>query len=143
MNFSLKIGRSTRLLNLGFSAPQMRIVAEAAARAEEDRWRRGQNVHDLAAKPLSARYARRKQRKGGSPIRDMRLTGALITAHQPTRITENYAVVDFSSAQQSEKAWINQEIEEMVGLSPADKILVSQVIDELHQVNVKKMKVRK
>lgn len=142
MNLAIKVGPSVRLLNVGFASDQMQIIAAAAATAVESRWSRGQNVYDLPAKPLAAAYGRRKIKKTGSGVRNMRLTGALIAAHGPTRIGANYAVVGFSTQSESAKAWINQEIEPMFGLSPNDKAVIAPVIEELHDMNVANMKVR-
>lgn len=84
--FETKIIKSrARFVYRRYSPEQMIEVGEGFIGSMFSRWDRGENIRDLAAKPLSTKgrrggYAGYKQRRGGKNIRDWKATGQLRAA---------------------------------------------------------------
>ncbi len=111
----------------------MRRFGELAIEQQKSRVLAGINVQDQPAKPLKATrrmwsperrryvdYADYKIDHGGEPIRNMRLTGALLGSMHVTSVGEGRVRAGFTP-DQNIKAHKAQETERMFGLSPEDK----------------------
>lgn len=120
-SMDIRIQRPLRLVIPRFSSEQTRQFAEKARQQIDTRLSNGMNVHDSPAKPLKPGYAKRKQRSGGSGIRDLKLTGAMLDAFQVESANPLSAEIGFTDDAQRLKASANEHFEDMVGFSPNDK----------------------
>ena len=109
---------------ISFSAGRMNTVGQAAVDSSRARILAGLNVHDAPALPLSPKYAKRKVRAGQPPIRNWKLTGALLASMDVQRTEVNSVSFGFTSADtiklQKLAAW-NQNREQIMGVSPRDQ----------------------
>lgn len=122
MNYRVNVKSTPQVVLPGIPAGQMASFGEHAIAVEGRRILRGMNIYDEAAAPLTRGYARRKQRAGQPPIRNLRLTGALLAARVVTRAEDGKVRVGFGTQpEQRIKAHTNQEREPQFGLSPLDK----------------------
>lgn len=106
-------------------------IAETAIQAEHDRVIEAVNVFDRPAKPLAHRYATIKKRQGGKPIRDLTLTGDMLRSRTIESVDGNEIKIAFADDREAEKAFKNDQIEPMTGLSPRDE---EKVADEFRRV---------
>jgi hypothetical protein len=137
---SIKETSRPRLSVPGFSPDQMREIGDFARAEEITRISHGLNINDLPAKPLARWYARRKQKAGGQPVRDLRLTGAMLRAREVTGAETNQAVLSFTDPAQEAKAEANERIEPMFGISPQSKRDLDAHMEEQFAESVRRIK---
>lgn len=104
MELSFTVKSSIRIQSPGFPADEMRANMLLVRDVVRSRILSGVNLQDAGARPLVAGYVRAKVRKGGVPIRNWKLTGALMNALDVTRSTDNYATIGFHGEDQRTKA---------------------------------------
>jgi hypothetical protein len=109
-----------------FTPQRMAEIAAPVAKSIVDRIYRGENLNDLPAKPLSARYARAKQIKGRQPIRNWVWGGYTLAALHVLDTRDNQALIGFSDPLSNKKAYINNAREQQFGTSRRD-------LDEFHR----------
>lgn len=114
----------------GFSAEEMREVGLAGLPFE--RLDSGLNRYDQPMEPLTKAYARRKQRRGAKPVRDLKLTGQLRNATEVEASENQAAIAVRTGGREWLKGHFNQLRSQWFGLSPNDAGKVDQKIDELH-----------
>lgn len=102
LNFTVKT--ALRLQNPSLGIDGMRAVALAARDSIRARILSGVNLSDAPARPLGRYYAAYKIRAGAQPIRNWKLTGALMASMGVTRCTEQYSTVGFRGEDQRMKA---------------------------------------
>lgn len=111
-------------------------LAQTAIRTEEHRIGTATNVHDQPAKALNPAYAREKVRKGAQPVRDYRLTGALLSSRDVVSSGDHAAAIGFSDSLQEAKAEQIETYEQMFGLSPRDELAVGQEVEDLMELEL-------
>lgn len=93
------------------------------------------NVLDQSAKPLSKKYARRKERKGLQPIRDWRFTGIMMRSLGLQELRDGSVTVGFNwkdqGSPQFKKAAYGQYQHPMFGLSPRNQTDLQPKIDKV------------
>lgn len=119
----------------GFSAEEMRAVGLAGL--PFDRLDMGLNRYDQPMEPLTKAYARRKQRQGAKPIRDLKLTGQLRNATEVEAAPNQAAIAVRPGGREWLKGHFNQLRSQWFGLSPNDAGKVDQKLDEFHAVHLK------
>lgn len=127
----LRVQKSLRLTNPGFSAEDMRAIGAEAVRVEGLRWAAGLDLSDQPARPLAPRYAKRKARFGQRPIRNLRLTGSMAAARQVVGAELNRVQIEFVGAEARRRANENLRRNPMIGLSPMDQAVVASVARQI------------
>ena len=116
---------------ISFSLDRMNAIGQAAVESSRARILLGLNVNDAPARPLSKGYAKQKVRAGQPPIRNWRLTGALLASMEVQGKTLNSVSFGFTSINYAKlmklAAW-NSNVEHMTGLSPRDRDNVDRVM---------------
>jgi hypothetical protein len=92
MAFQAKISRA-RFTVTDFSPREMVSLAESLRSAIFMRLDQALDVYDAPAKPLAERYAKYKQRRTGSGVRDLKLTGETRRAIKVLSAGPNRAVL--------------------------------------------------
>lgn len=88
-------GARVRIVGPRFAADDNIAVIEAGWQSIKRRLARGINADDNPLGPLNQAYARRKIREGARPIRDLRLTGALLDREIKVRYADDrQAIMD-------------------------------------------------
>lgn len=124
---------------LDYSASEMTALGKEAIRVMFQRWDRAHDLGDSPAPPLQMRYAKRwdksgklawmgsdrgyraqKIKKGGVPIRNLMLTGAMRRDIQVISATTNQAVIGAATQESNRKLFFNQRRHRMFGLSLKD-----------------------
>ena len=136
--FSINVKQRVVLVSPVFSQSQMRGIGQAAIRTEKARLASGVNVNDAPAKPLSRNYARRKRRIRGSAIRDLNLTGSTIAALGIVESSPLSVVIGFTTPEAARRAALDENVDQMVGLSPHDQVVVNTITREVFAGNVKR-----
>lgn len=130
LNFTVKT--ALRLQNPSLGIEGMRALALAARDSMRTRILSGVNLSDSPARPLGRYYAAYKTRAGAQPIRNWKLTGALMASMDVTRCTEQYSTVGFRGEDQRLKARRQSSGRSykntMFGLSPNDQHAVHRAI---------------
>ena len=104
MELSFTVKSSIRIQNPGFPAAEMRANMMLVRDVVRARILSGVNLQDTGARPLAPGYARYKVRHGASPVRNWRLTGALMNSMDVTRATDGYATIGFRGEDQRIRA---------------------------------------
>lgn len=113
---------------IGFSAEEMRALGTAGL--PHERLNLGLNRFDQPMEPLTRAYARRKQRRGAKPIRDLRFTGRLRQAIE-VQASENLASIEVrGDGSEWRKGHFNQLRSQWFGLSPTDADRIDRKVDE-------------
>lgn len=99
----------------------MRNIGEALVASIKERLARGQTVQDSAAPPLREKYARYKQRKKGSSLRNWNFQGRTLRGMRVTSSTTRRAVVSFSDPIAGMRAAINNRRVRQFGVSGANR----------------------
>ncbi len=133
---SIELKHAPEIVLPTLSPDDVRTLASTAIATEERRIGTATNVHDQPAKALNPAYAREKTREGAQPIRDYRLTGALLFSRQITSSADHAAAIGFSDSLQEAKAEQIETYEQMFGLSPRDELAVGQEVQELMELEL-------
>jgi hypothetical protein len=116
---------------LSFPPDRMDTIGRAAVDSSRARIASGLNAADSPTTALSAQYAKRKVRAGQPPIRNWRLTGALLAGMGVQQSQENSVSIGFTSVDavklQDLAAW-NNNVERIAGISPRDEANVAAVM---------------
>jgi hypothetical protein len=103
-DLNVTVNTALRLRNPSLGIEGMRAVALAARDSMRTRILSGVNLYDAPAPALGRYYAAYKTRAGAQPIRNWKLTGALMASMDVTRCTETYLTVGFRGEDQRTKA---------------------------------------
>jgi len=122
-----------------FSQEQMHEIGQFSVDGELQRLGHGINAQDQPSRPLKPSYAKQKEKAGAQPVRDLRLTGAMLTARQVTEVSDNTVTVGFTDPLQEAKAAHNEQIEPMLGVSPENKRQLDEYVHETFRANVRKI----
>lgn len=114
----------------GFSADEMLKFANTLNNSIGLRMDHGLDVYDQAAPPLAARYRKYKERKVGSGIRDMRLTGRTRRGMRALSAEQNKAVIGFSDPEAARRIKINALRSRQYGASPRDLEVLQREVQE-------------
>jgi hypothetical protein len=128
MSAPVRITDRPQLAVPDFSQSEMQTFARTAIAEEYNRTARGINADDLPARPLGAKYAKLKQARGREPIRDLRLTGAMMASRGILESGPNAVAVGFADPRSYLKAAVNEALEPMLGISPHDEQIVDALI---------------
>lgn len=99
---------------------EMQQLAAPLVRSIEQRIQSGLNASDQPARSLSPAYAKAKATAGARPIRDSRLTGATLAAFGVQTLADNTATLGFHDPRHEQIAELNNQREELFGISPHD-----------------------
>jgi hypothetical protein len=116
-----------------FTSEEMVAIGNVAVDSIKARILRGQTVNDTAARPLSAKYLKRKTQYGGrhpgrAPLRDWYFRGATLRAMAVTSASENSVRVGFTTEQADQIAHRNNLREKQFGASPKDLAAVNAAV---------------
>lgn len=135
--FQIKVTKRVTLGSVGFSGRQMNTLAQATVDAMRVRWSKGLDVNDTPAKPLGKGYARRKQRRGGAAVPDLRLTGQLIASLRVLQAENGRALIGFRDDLAILKAYANHQRRRQIGISPNDAASVRPLAVDMLQDNIR------
>ncbi len=108
------------------NSDDMRELGETVLASNRERAVRGVNANDVAAKPLTPKYAKRKQRRGLPPIRNLLLDGNMWGAAGVLEVSNDHAHIAFFDGLQQVKANTNNQIDEFFGVARTDDKRVSE-----------------
>lgn len=123
----------------GFSSEKMGHIGQLGLDEEQARLAQAVNVQDQPSRPLTPRYVLQKEKAGLPPVRDLRFSGEMLAARHVTESAGNSATVGFSDPLQEIKAQRNEQIEPMLGVSPANKQVLDEHIQATFSDNVRKL----
>lgn len=112
---------AVRFVVTRFPADRMRAIGETLVTSIKERLGRAQTVNDSAAPPLRPGYAKYKQRKKGSSLRDWNFQGRTLRGMRVTSAVPNRAVVSFSDPVAGMRAAVNNRRVRQFGVSPANR----------------------
>lgn len=115
----------------------MIAIGQKAVESEQRRIQSGLTVDDTAAKPLREKYRKRKERRGGKPIRDLTLTGMTLRSRKVISAENRRAVIGFTNAQAIIRARVNNKRDRQFGMSPANRRDLIDTISASDLVTVK------
>lgn len=104
-----------------FSTNQMLGFGNFMVGTIRTRIQAGLNANDDPAKPLAARYAMQKTRKGLLAGRDWTWRGRTLRSMNVLSVNENRVVIGFVDAQSDMVAHVNNQREKAFGVSPNDR----------------------
>ena len=143
MAFKPKITRA-RFVYSGFSSEQMASLGDTVLKAVSARIKSGQNCQDLPAKPLKPSrngkkgYPEQKSARGIAPIRNWispivwpRNRIKTMRALKVKTANENRVVIGFIDPKADQIAHINNRQEKMFGLSPKDREVLLETVNEM------------
>lgn len=119
--FRVNVSHLPILKPRGFDRQQMRQLGQYSIQLERERLTQALTVQDSPAKALDQKYARRKQRAGLAPVRNLIFTGNLLGSRSIIQSDGNMVQIGFSDARFYERAAVNEQIERMLGMSPANR----------------------
>lgn len=118
--FEIKIAHEPNIKVPTFSEQQMTEIGNYAIQVMKERTLSSTDVFDRPAKPLQPKYAKRKEKKGLPPVRDIKFTGVTQTSIKVLDADESHVKVGFSNSVAFRKALFNQNIDPWFGLSGHD-----------------------
>lgn len=164
VKFQTKI-RKARFHVEGYTPEQMASVATVLRDSIEQRILRAMDVNDAAAPPLkqpirnvtSRRnvvtvngqrliqlpgkeyrgYPYYKQKRGGNPVRDWKLSGRTLRSMRVLTAAANRAVIGFTDAEANKRAYINNRRWRQFGMSPRDRAAMMAAFAGLRPVKTK------
>jgi hypothetical protein len=153
MAFAPKITRA-RYVYSGFSSEQMASLGGTVLTSVVDRIKKGVNCEDSPAKPLKpgrngkTGYPDAKARRGIAPIRNWispiqwpKNRIKTLRALKVKTANENRVVIGFIDPKADQIAHINNRQEKMFGLSPKDREVLLETVNEMKRgaVTVKRI----
>lgn len=131
-------GARVRIVGPEFVARDNIRIIEAGWDSIKERLAKGINSDDSPSKPLSPSYARLKSRRFGlPPVRDLRLTGALLDREIQVRYAdERGAIMDASTREGRMKARLNRD--ELL-FSERDQAAMSDVAEKTFKGQVQRL----
>ena len=143
MAFKPKITRA-RFIYSGFTSEQMASVGDTVLKAVSVRIKQGVNCQDLAAKPLKPGrngkkgYPEQKSARGIAPVRNWispiqwpKNRIKTMRALKVKTANENRVVIGFIDPRADQIAHINNLREKMFGLSPKDREVLLETVNEM------------
>lgn len=116
--------KQLRLDLLNFRQHQLFKIGTVGVAAVKNRVQAGLGVDDQPAKPLTKRYAIRKNKLGKGNRRNLMLTGDMLRNLSLRTVSEKAAKAGLTSRKDRIKAWANQKIEQWLAFSPRNKMAV-------------------
>jgi hypothetical protein len=118
----IKVKRTGRVRTPQLIDPQMKAIGEEMVAAQKERWRDAISANGVPAKKLSVKYfiEKRKYHGGGTPVRDMNMTGRTIKNFQLRKATVDKIRAENTTRNERAKAMRAQNYEEMIGFSIQD-----------------------
>lgn len=119
---NVQVTRTGRVRGPNLSDPQMKAVGDQMVQAQKDRWAKAINADGQPAKKLSVKYyfIKRKYKGGGSPVRDMNMTGRTIANFTLRKATNGVIRAENTSRNERAKALRAQSYEQMIGFAVTD-----------------------
>ena len=122
---------------LEFTAAEMSSIGETQIERIRERTAVNRGQFDQPLPPLKPRYRRSKERRGGKPSRDLRLTGEMMDAIFVRDAQSGSVTIAIEGALNQKKAAINQAKTPWFGISPDDaRIGLDPKIGEIHEQHV-------
>ncbi len=114
------------------SAETMRELGEAAEFSVRTRIAFATDLGDGPAKPLDARYAQRKIRKGKKPVRDWRFSDVgMMASVDVVETAEEFAEIGFRSPFEEIKAFRFRAADALWGLSNSNRAAIQDKLTEM------------
>lgn len=123
---TIKVKKTGRMKGPDLSDPALKAIGDQMLTAQFKRWDDAINANGTAAKKLSFKYFKEKQKYTGqaSPIRDMHMTGELIKNFSLRRASGGQIRAENTSRVCRGKAQRAQKAEEMIGFATSDQLAV-------------------
>lgn len=127
--FQPRIGqRAPRFFVQPFAAQLMLDLGAMLAANIKARIQGAVTVYDIAAKPLKEAYAKYKQRRAGSNLRDWTYTGRTLRGLRVLSAQPGRAVIGFSDPVAAQRAQIQQKLDPLFGVAPSNQAFIAQKI---------------
>jgi len=121
----VKVTQTGRFKPPNLSDPQLKIIGERMLIEQKTRWAISKNADGNQAKKLSVKYFFEKRKvRGGSPVRDMYMTGVTEKNFQLRKAADNTIRAENTSRSCRDRAKRCQMIDEMIGFAGTDQIAV-------------------
>jgi len=125
MPVKVKVKSSGRVRGPNLSDPQLKIIGDAMVKAQKERWAKAVNADGQPAKKLSVKYFFEKRKlRGGRPVRDMIMTGALAANFQLRKAADGTIRAENTTKVNRDKAKRCQQYDQMIGFSGSDSSVV-------------------
>jgi hypothetical protein len=125
----IKVKQSGRLRTPNLSDPALKAIGEAMVVEQKARWAKAIDADGQPAKKLSVKYffLKRKYKGGGSPKRDMNMTGVTIANFSLRRAAESQIRAENTTRAGRAHAQRAQSYDEMIGFAISDaKVVIGE-----------------
>ena len=122
----IKVKQTGRVRVPNLSDPQLKAIGDAMVAAQKARWAKAIDADGQPAKKLSVKYffEKRKYKGGGTPVRDMNMTGATVANFSLRRAAQNQIRAENTTRAARAHALRAQSYEEMIGFAVSDARVV-------------------
>lgn len=141
LGFEGRIPQLSRL-TAGFSQAEMAVLAQVGLGSVQARAEAGIGSDDLPMQPLSRGYARRKERLGAPPIRNLRLTGDMLSNLSVRQVSAESARIAFTTESARTKALANERRTPWLGWSSVDVQTITATAEEMQAQHINSLSVR-
>lgn len=124
VRFKVAVDQSGQFVPPTLTSSQLREIGMAMVAKQKDRWSKGINARDQAAKPLAPVTAKGKMTYRGKAIRDMVMTGLMAENFTLRKASGDEIRAENTSREARMHARKAQAFEKMIGLSPSDRDVV-------------------
>lgn len=119
--FQTRVSRKVRFVTGKVDPEIMKGLGEGLVESIQRRMSAALNVYDTPAAPLKPSYAKFKQRKYGTAVRDLFATGRTRRSMKVLSASPGRAVIGFTDAIANMRVAINNRRERQFGVSPDDR----------------------
>jgi hypothetical protein len=119
----IKVKRTGRVRKPQLDNSNLTEIGRVMVEAQKKRWSQAVNTSGNPAKKLSVKYlfVKRKALGGGTPKRDMKMTGALVANFQLRKAMNNVIRAEPTSRMGRLHATRSQQYEDMIGFAGSDQ----------------------
>lgn len=131
--FQPKITRARYVVS-GFTTSEMLQLGREYVDIMKSRIAAAKTIYDTDAPPLKPKYLEQKAKFSASAIRDLKRTGAMLSAMTVTQVNANSAHIYFTSPRMVQRMAFNQRRAPQWGASPSDRAAIGQKVEDKQNV---------
>lgn len=139
--FEGQVPRLSRLA-AGFSQDEMAALADVGLRSVLGRAEAGISSDDRPMPPLTTGYARRKERLGAPPVRNLHLTGDMLGNLSVRSVSAESARIAFTTESARTKALANERRTPWLGWSSVDVQTITVAAEDMQVQHIHSVSVR-
>jgi hypothetical protein len=136
IRFKMNVDKTGQIAQPTLSSAECWAIGQEMVRSQKERWSKGINALDQAAKPLAPVTAKGKAtyRGIGNPIRDMVMSGLTKDNFTLRKASMQEIRAENTSVEGRRRARQAQSFETMIGLSPTDRDHIFQAANRAYGV---------